>query len=63
MAEDQGFEPWGPAGSPVFKTGAISRSANLPCFCFGGDGRIRTYSPEGTDLQSAATLQLSRIPI
>jgi len=28
---------------------------------FGGDGRIRTYSPEGTDLQSAATLQLSRI--
>ena len=29
----------------------------------GGDGRIRTYSPERTDLQSAATLQLSRIPL
>ena len=27
---------------------------------YGGPGRIRTYSPEGTDLQSAATLQLSR---
>lgn len=26
----------------------------------GAFGRIRTYSPEGTDLQSAATLQLSR---
>ncbi len=30
---------------------------------FGGDGRIRTYSPERTDLQSAAALQLSRIPM
>ena len=29
----------------------------------GGDGRNRTYSPEGTDLQSAATLLLSRISI
>ena len=27
----------------------------------GGDGKIRTYSPEGTDLQSAAPLQLRRI--
>jgi hypothetical protein len=30
---------------------------------FGGDDKNRTYSPEGTDLQSAATLQLSRISI
>lgn len=30
---------------------------------FGGSGRIRTYSPEGTDLQSAAALQLDRTPI
>ena len=29
----------------------------------GGDGKIRTYSPEGTDLQSAAPLQLRRISI
>ena len=27
----------------------------------GAQSRIRTYSPEGTDLQSAATLQLSRL--
>ena len=28
---------------------------------FGGDSKIRTYSPERTDLQSAATLQLCRV--
>lgn len=30
MAEGQGFEPWEPRGSPVFKTGAIDHSATPP---------------------------------
>ena len=30
MAEGQGFEPWEPLGSPVFKTGAIDHSAKPP---------------------------------
>ena len=30
MAEAQGFEPWDPCGSPVFKTGAFDRSAKPP---------------------------------
>lgn len=35
LAEGQGFEPWEPRGSPVFKTGAIDHSATPPklgCF-------------------------------
>jgi hypothetical protein len=31
LAEEVGFEPTEPFGPPVFKTGAISRSAILPC--------------------------------
>lgn len=30
MAESQGFEPWDACTSPVFKTGALSRSTNSP---------------------------------
>lgn len=30
MAEGQGFEPWVPLGTSVFKTGAFSRSATPP---------------------------------
>lgn len=30
LAEGQGFEPWEPRGSPVFKTGAIDHSATPP---------------------------------
>ena len=30
MAEAQGFEPWEPFGSLVFKTSALSHSAKLP---------------------------------
>lgn len=33
MAEGQGFEPWEPLGSPVFKTGAIDHSATPPMWC------------------------------
>lgn len=29
-AERQGFEPWVPFGTPVFKTGAFGRSATSP---------------------------------
>lgn len=31
LAEGEGFEPPDPCRSPVFKTGAIDLSANLPC--------------------------------
>ena len=31
MAEGAGFEPAGPCGPPVFKTGAIDHSATPPC--------------------------------
>ena len=35
MAEEVGFEPTEPFGSPVFKTGAIDHSATPPnCFFF-----------------------------
>ena len=30
MAEGQGFEPWEPLDSPVFKTGAFDHSATPP---------------------------------
>lgn len=30
MAEGEGFEPTDTCASPVFKTGAIDHSANLP---------------------------------
>lgn len=30
FAEEVGFEPTDPCGTPVFKTGAIGRSATLP---------------------------------
>ena len=30
MAEGQGFEPWVPLDTPVFKTGAFDRSATPP---------------------------------
>ena len=30
MAEGQGFEPWMPFDTPVFKTGAFNRSATPP---------------------------------
>ena len=30
MAEGQGFEPWEPLDSPVFKTGAFGHSATPP---------------------------------
>lgn len=30
MEESQGFEPWVPYGTLVFKTNAIGRSANFP---------------------------------
>ena len=39
MAEAQGFEPWEPFGSLVFKTSALSRSAKLP---IGASSRFRT---------------------
>ena len=32
MAEGVGFEPTEPCGSPVFKTGALDRSATPPCY-------------------------------
>ena len=41
MAEAQGFEPWVPCGTSVFKTGAINQT--LPNFrIFGTGTRIRT---------------------
>lgn len=33
FAEVVGFEPTVPLDTPVFKTGAIVRSATLPCAC------------------------------
>lgn len=30
MAEGQGFEPWVPLDTPVFKTGAFDHSATPP---------------------------------
>ena len=54
MAEDVGFEPTEPFGPSVFKTAALSRSANLPYF--GSGSRIRTddlKSYEPCELASA----------
>ncbi len=34
MAEGQGFEPWVPLDTPVFKTGAFNRSATPPVTFF-----------------------------
>jgi hypothetical protein len=34
LAEEVGFEPTEPLGSPVFKTGAIDHSATLPSLVF-----------------------------
>ena len=42
MAEAQGFEPWEPFGSLVFKTSAIDHSAKLP---IGASSRFRTADP------------------
>lgn len=39
--EGVGFEPTVPGGTPVFKTGAFVRSANLPY----AHGEIRTLNP------------------
>ena len=36
MAEREGFEPSGPCGPPVFKTGAFVRSATAPLGIVGG---------------------------
>ena len=33
MAEEQGFEPWEPRGSLVFKTSAFDHSATPPITC------------------------------
>ena len=49
--------------SLIFKMHAPKYDPHLRDLNNGGDGRNRTYSPEGTDLQSAATLLLSRISI
>ena len=36
MAEEQGFEPWVPCDTSVFKTGAFDHSAIPPINIFGG---------------------------
>ena len=56
MAGEEGIEP----------TSCVLETLILPLNyspIFGGWGGIRTHSPEGTDLQSAAALQLYRPPI
>ena len=47
--------------SPAPKAGGLNQTFLISEY--GGQGRIRTYLTEVTDLQSAATLQLSRLPI
>ncbi len=46
MAEGQGFEPWVPFDTSVFKTGAFDHSATPPKVFFGGpSSRIYWGSP------------------
>lgn len=37
VAERQGFEPWEPRSSTVFKTAAFDHSATSPCHIYGVD--------------------------
>ena len=47
MAEAQGFEPWVPCGTLVFKTSALSLSATLPSLA-----RVLGVEPRLKDLES-----------
>jgi hypothetical protein len=44
MAEGQGFEPWVPLDTPVFKTGAFDHSAIPPVNLFGGSANRNCWS-------------------
>lgn len=44
MAEGQGFEPWVPLDTPVFKTGAFDHSAIPPVNLFGGSANRNRWS-------------------
>tara|TARA_R110001592_G_scaffold171117_3_gene409207 strand:+ start:55124 stop:55363 length:240 start_codon:yes stop_codon:yes gene_type:complete len=48
MAEGQGFEPWVPCDTSVFKTGAFDHSAIPPKNIFGG------FSLENTEVHPEA---------
>ena len=55
MAERVGFEPTGPCGPPVFKTGALDHSATSPINCIKMIYKFMTLFPGQTCCQSAAT--------
>ena len=44
MAEGQGFEPWVPFDTSVFKTGAFDHSATPPENIFGGSDYRNCWS-------------------
>ena len=44
MAEGQGFEPWVPLDTPVFKTGAFDHSAIPPETFLGGSANRNCWS-------------------